>query len=77
MFHISDSKTQPAGHHLLRTLDVPDAGEDVVPAVSVSPVSLGGSSHHLLSLKYRLRVLPNLSRPYMCLGSKAGREPSP
>lgn len=29
--HMSDSETQPAGHHLSPTLDVPDAGEDVVP----------------------------------------------
>jgi len=27
----SDSETQPAGHHLSPTLDVPGAGEDVVP----------------------------------------------
>jgi len=29
--HISDSETQPAGHHLSPTLDVPNAGEDVAP----------------------------------------------
>jgi len=28
--HMSDSETQPAGHHLSPTFDVPDAGDDVV-----------------------------------------------
>ncbi len=29
--HMPDSETQPAGHHLSPTLDVPDTGEDMVP----------------------------------------------
>ncbi len=29
--HMFDSETQPAGHRLSPTLDVPDAGEDIVP----------------------------------------------
>lgn len=53
--HMSDSETQPVGHHLSQTLDVPDAGDDVVseqghdgrlnPDDTVGPIpSLRGST---------------------------------